>query len=89
MGCNAQQTTETIYIPPLKNTVERVPSEKNIYTSYPEVQPYIVELFSKIIPDKKTVGEVLTRISQQSSCVSDELCKIVDPDNTGIIEVEG
>lgn len=39
--------------------------------------------------DKKTIDEVLGRISQQQSCVSEELCRIVDPDDTGIIEVEG
>ena len=39
--------------------------------------------------DKKTIDEVLGRINQQQSCVSEELCRIVDPDDTGIIEVEG
>lgn len=64
MECKVQNTNGEIGILSQKNTAEYSHSDLDMCALHPEVQPYIVELFSKIIPDKKTVEKVLTRISQ-------------------------
>lgn len=51
MESRTKNTLDAIRILSRKNTTERARSVQNIYALYPEVQPYIVELFSKIIPD--------------------------------------